>query len=93
MFGKDFFAKREPRKFRFTPYHYEIEGNEKEPGNKIKFTALRHRGSVSKKSVTGMVLLVGLLLFFVIYFWQTIEQAGRVYDLDSIKIEDTTTGK
>lgn len=93
MFGKDFFQNREPRKFGFTPYHYEADSDDAGPRKRIKFAAIRHRASVTRKSVKGMVLLAALLIFFLIYYWRTIEQAGHVYDLDGIKIEDAATGK
>ena len=94
MFLKQSFAKKEPRKFGYRPFLYR-EGDSENGGDgrRIKFARLRQRTSVSRRSVRSMILLAGLVLVFVIYFWQVIKQETRVYKIDDIKIEDTSAGQ
>ena len=90
MFFKETFNKRTPRKFQFTPYYYREEGRRAtahEP--RIKFQRIRHGGTVSKKSLRGLLLLAIFVLICLIYFWRLIVQDTRTFDIEGIKIEET----
>lgn len=88
MFLKDFFAKREPRKFGFIPYYYQKEDEETDgPGPRIRFRRIRQARQISNKSVRSLVLLVVFLLFC-LFLLRLVTREMRTFDIESIRIED-----
>lgn len=93
MFLRDFFVRRQPRKFTFTPFYYTKEEDEHdESGPRIRFKRLRKGAPVSKKSVRGMVFLAIFLLFCLYYLWRAVEREVRSFKIESIRIEQVPSG-
>ena len=88
----DFFNRREPRKFQYTPYYYqeEQEDPEYQDGPRIKFDRLSASAPVPRKSIRGMIMLLILVLLMLGYFWMTAGDRMRTYDIDDIRIESPT---
>ncbi|RMF57102.1 MAG: hypothetical protein D6743_19390 [Calditrichaeota bacterium] len=90
MFLKDLFARKEPRRFSFTPFYYNEKAEEETGSNgapRIRFKRLR-RGVSGKKSVRGMVFLALLVLLFLWYFWAVVGEGQKEFKLEDIKIEE-----
>lgn len=89
MFFKDFFAKKEPRRFAYVPYYYrENDDQQQEAGSRIRFKRIRQGSHVSRKSIRGMLLMVVFIIVCLIYFWEMLEREMRTFEMESIKIEE-----
>ncbi len=86
----NFFAKREPRKFGFTPYYYSQEERKQDDTERprIKFTRIRQGSQVSQKSIRWMALIALLLMLLVFFFWDMVQRDARNFSIDDIRIEN-----
>ena len=91
MLLKNFLGKRQPRKFSFTPFYYDVEADQ-EPeaggGPRIKFRRLR-KAAVKRKPVRGLLVLAILVAFSLFYFWGTLREKNRRFEIKDIRIGET----
>jgi len=89
IFG-EIFARREPRKFGFTPYYYQKqEKSSEEPEPRIKFRRIRPRTVIAKKSIRRILILAILLILGFYYFWGMVQREAQTFKIEDIRIEDT----
>lgn len=89
MFVQKFFVKRQVRRFKITPFYYEVpEETEADPDKpRIQFRQVRRGVKLEKKPIKLKIVLVILLLVFMYYFWGLVDQEIRRFQIEDLRIE------
>lgn len=91
MLFKSLGTRKKPRKFGYKPQYYKPddvnEEEDDEDERRIHFHRIRQGAPVSKRSLRSMLVMLAFLLFCLFYFWGTIGQEVRVFNLEDVRIE------